>query len=244
MAARVSSLPDVNIISVDLVPVTQSSAHETSKPTPSENAAVNEPAPLPIPQPRPKPPAPRVIPEVTPPQTELDDDVQSGEPAPSTLSSDQSSSDQLSPVGSAPRRHIPSRWALKPPLAKDRLEGLGLLGEDIDCLQSLSDDCKKLRADIFKDYALTEMELVWTPTRSDTGLPSQFYGLSEVEILDKLGVPIAGHNGLSVPLLGTVIDGPIWDAMHGVNKGCKIVRGTGTMGVAKKCPDRLPRPER
>ena len=149
-------------------------------------------------------------------------------------------------LGQPAKTYIPSRWVLEPPLAENRLKAFGLLDKDIHCLRSLSDECKDMRREIFVEYQLNQTELVWTPLRADTGMPAEFYGLSDVEIMEKLNVPVPGQNGLSVPLLGTIIDGPIWDAMHGVNKGCKLVRSldpNAPLGVKKICPRTLPRPD-
>ncbi len=132
-----------------------------------------------------------------------------------------------------PKSTIPSRWALEPPLAKERLEGLGLLGDDINCLRSLSDDCKALREELFSDYALSEYEKLIAANTPWSGLGSEFYGLSEQEILEKLNVPIAGQNGLTLPLVGTIIDGPLWDRMHGVNKPCKLRPGYAGVGSSQ-----------
>lgn len=134
-----------------------------------------------------------------------------------------------------------SRWALDPPLAKERLKSLGLF-DDAECLRSLSEDCAALRKEVFAEYELTEMERVWTPTRADTGMPSEFYGLSEREILRKLGSNIAGENGIYL-LPGIGIDGQLWDFLHGVKKGCEMKRGInsdGKYGVVRVCPEMLP----
>jgi len=143
----------------------------------------------------------------------------------------------------APSAHIPSRWALKPPLAHSRLEGLGLSIGEIHCLQSLEEDCKTLRKEIFAEYQLTETEFVWTPNRADTGLPSQLYGLTDREIRSRLSIPNAGENGLFIPFTNIGIGGPIVDKMHGVNKACKLMPAiapanspnSGSLGVRRVC---------
>jgi hypothetical protein len=139
------------------------------------------------------------------------------------------------------RDYVPSRWALEPPLAAKRLEGLGLLGQ-ADCLRSLSPDCQDIRAEVFEDYALTETQRVWTPRRADTGMPSQFFGLSEREIRLKIGSKIAGENGFML-LPGIGLDGELWDRLHGVKRGCQMKRGVtpdGNYGVVRVCPESLP----
>lgn len=140
------------------------------------------------------------------------------------------------------KTHIPSRWALKPPLATDRLKGLGFSQSDIECLTSLEPECQNLRSEVFVEYLLTETELVWTPSRPDTGMPAEFRGLSDQEILEKLGMNYAGGNALLI-LPGIAIDGPLWDRLHGVNKPCRLQRaitGTGSereggIGVRRIC---------
>lgn len=140
-----------------------------------------------------------------------------------------------------PSNYAPSRWALEPPLASKRLEGLGLLGE-AECLRSLSPDCKAIRQAVFEDYALTDTQKVWTAARADTAMPSQFYGLSEREIRLKVGSKIAGENGFMI-LPGIGIDGELWDRLHGIKKGCQMKRGilpNGSFDVVGVCPESLP----
>lgn len=139
------------------------------------------------------------------------------------------------------RNYIHSEWALEPPLKDERLKGLGLL-EDAECLRSLSVDCAALRKEVFAEFELTEMEKVWTPARADTGMSSEFYGLSEREIRLKIGSKIAGENGLMI-LPGIAIDGQLWDMINGVKKGCEMKRGInseGRYGVVRVCPKSLP----
>lgn len=139
------------------------------------------------------------------------------------------------------RDYTGSRWALDPPLATDRLEGLGFK-DDVDCLRSLSTDCAELRKSVFAEYQLSETDLVWTERRADTGMPSQFYGLSEREIRLKIGTKIAGENGFMI-FPGIGIDGQLWDMLHGVKKGCEMKRGINRAGqydVVRVCPDSAP----
>jgi len=151
-----------------------------------------------------------------------------------------------SPAGQFPsaapgKDYIPSEWALEPPLSDQNLKGLGLLG-DVDCLRALSEDCAALRKEVFAEFELTEMEKVWTAQRADTGMPAAFYGMSEREIRLKIGSHIAGENGFMF-LPGIAIDGPLWDALHGVKKGCGIKRGINSEGrydIIKVCPESLP----
>jgi hypothetical protein len=137
--------------------------------------------------------------------------------------------------------YVPSQWALEPPLSDKNLKGIGLL-KDAECLRALSEDCASLRKEVFAEYELTEMEKVWTEQRADTGMPSQFYGLSEREIRLKIGSKIAGENGFMI-LPGIGIDGSLWDMLHGVKKTCQMKRGINSEGrydVVRICPESLP----
>jgi len=120
--------------------------------------------------------------------------------------------------------HIPSRWALKPPLSEQRLSGLGFSQKDIECLTSLEEDCTELRKSVFAEYQLSEMELVWTPNRADIGMPARFRGMTDQQIMEELGFNYAGGNAFMI-LPGITIDGPLWDKLHGVNKTCRLVPG-------------------
>lgn len=195
-------------------------------------------------------PAPKVEPEIKPesrpepqsePQPELLPEPEnlpvveqpplSPQPSQSRTAVDILQSEELTTApgsGMPPKTHIPSRWALKPPLAEKRLEGLGFTQDDIECLTSLEDHCQKLRKRVFAEYRLTETELVWTPNRPDTGMTSEFRGLSEQEILEKLGMNYAGGNAFMI-LPGISIDGPLWDKLHGVNKTCKLRQNYGNV---------------
>lgn len=138
------------------------------------------------------------------------------------------------------KSYVPSQWALEPPLSDGHLKGKGLL-KDVDCLRALSEDCAALRKEVFAEFELTEMEKVWTAQRADTGMPAEFYGMSEREIRLKIGDHIAGENGFVI-LPGIGIDGSLWDMMHGIKKPCKMKRGidsTGRYGIVMVCPDSL-----
>lgn len=136
--------------------------------------------------------------------------------------------------------YIPSRWALEPPLSKQNLAKKW--AADIECLRSLSEDCKELREAVFEEYRLTETQKVWTPKHADSGMSSEFYGMSERAILKKLGIQLAGENGqVLIPGILT-IDGPLWDMLHGVNKTCGLKRDVreDSMGFARDCPTYMP----
>jgi len=189
---------------------------------------MEEPKPVPAIKPLPKPlPKPKIEPKSeplsnVPPVPEVS--VSPSDEPQTEVQILQSDEFTVEPGQGVPRKsHIPSRWALKPPLAPKRLEGLGFSQKDIECLTSLEEDCKDLRQNVFAEYRLTETELVWTPNRPDTGLSSQFYGLSEAEIREKLSIPTAGQNGLYIPFTNIGIGGPLMDKLSGVNKTCKSV---------------------
>lgn len=192
--------------------------------TPEPVIIAPEPAP---PPPKPEsPPRPDLVPDIEPePQPETMETPDSLPPAPPAIiqQDDIAGSGDIAfpenPLQAEP--HIPSRWALKPPLAPGRLKGLGFTQDDIACLTSLKSECQGLRKEVFAEYRLTETELVWTPNRPDTGMPAEFRGLSENEILEKLGMNYAGGNALMI-VPGISIDGPLWDKFHGVNKPCKL----------------------
>jgi len=193
-----------------------SEAETALTPTPTPDAA-----PLPTPQ---SPPASPVI-----------------SAPPPILNSETGTPRGAFPAQDSGKDYVPSQWALEPPLSDKNLKGLGLL-EDLDCLRALSEDCAALRKEVFAEFELTEMEKVWTPNRADTGLPSEFYGLSEREIRLKIGSKIAGENGFMI-LPGIGIDGSLWDMLHGVKKTCQMKRGINSDGryeVVRVCPDSLP----
>ena len=150
---------------------------------------------------------------------------------------------EKAPAGETTREpYILSRWALQPPLSKQNLEQWSEkkgLAADIDCLRSLSKDCEALRKEVFADYQLTETEKVWTPKFAHTGLPVEFYGLSEREIRKRLSIPIAGENALVLIPGFLKLDGALWDAMNGVNKNCEWKRAAVGHDEAyvKVCPE-------
>lgn len=145
------------------------------------------------------------------------------------------------PSAETGKDYVPSKWALEPPLKTERLKGMGLV-QDMDCLRALSEDCAALRKEVFAEFELTEMEKIWTAQRADTGMPAEFYGMSEREIRLKIGSHIAGENGFML-LPGIAIDGSLWDMMHGVKKTCEMKRGINSDGryeVVRVCPESLP----
>lgn len=191
---------------------------EAPEPIDTKPKIIAPPKPRPLPDPKPVPPA---SPVPLPADDIVKEQIQTplAGPQPNVLQSDKTA--EIPGSGLPQKTHIPSRWALKPPLETQRLEGLGFSQSAIECLTSLEPDCQDLRKEVFAEYLLTETQLVWTPDRPDTGMPAEFHGLSEQEILEKLGMNYAGGNAFMI-LPGISIDGPLWDKLHGVNKTCKI----------------------
>jgi len=193
----------------------------TLPPTPQAIEPVEEPperpeiedAPLPPPlkvNPRPKP-APTPAPDVT---TEAPDILASLRAA---TAEDTGNTVPLSEAGVTPSPTPPERSA--DDIRID--EGLKALAADLRCLNGFSTDCADIRKDVFKDLQLTETEKVYTKKYAHTGLPSQFYGLSERQIREKLNLKFAGENGIVIIPGLLALDGDLWDALHGVNKKCE-----------------------
>ena len=110
------------------------------------------------------------------------------------------------------------------------------LTQALDCL-GFDEACAEQRKAVFSEDQLTETDLVWMPSFAHSGLSnSDFYGLSEAQIRDRLGVATAGKNGFAI-FPGISIDGPLWDALHGVNKACDYgIGGTGAeRRLVKRC---------
>ena len=185
-----------------------------------------EPEPEPEPEPAPPPPAVIFIPPPAPPQ-----------PYPSEIPPPETGNP------------IPDRWRLPPgsrislgklveptnPDFQDLSHALNCLGFDADCAEQ-----RKL---IFADEQLSSTDLVWMPSHAHSGLSdSDLFGLSEAEIRERLSIPTAGQNGFAI-LPGIVIDGPLWDKLHGVNKGCTYSVGIGAGGgreLRKHCEELKP----
>lgn len=122
-------------------------------------------------------------------------------------------------------------------------EGLKSLAAELTCLNGFSTDCADIRKEVFKDFQMTETDKVYTKKYAHTGMPAEFYGMSERQIRAKLNVPNAGENGIYIPFTNIGIDGGWLDAMHGVNKGCEwkvAIDKAGNHGPIKDCPDYLP----
>lgn len=246
-ALSVSRVPVSPPVDIKFVPVTVVADDRQAKPkmpsaldpSSSNQSAPPPPAPAPVNPPRPDvtPPAVAPVPVTPPPISSAPPELVSERPA---QSGEAAAAPSVSPDALA-GEYAGSRWALKPPLAAGRLEGLGF-ADDVDCLQSLSEDCADMRKEVFAEYQMSETDKIWTERRADAGMSSAFYGLSEREIRLKLGTKIAGENGLMI-LPGIGIDGQLWDMLHGVKKGCEMKRGINSAGkydVVRVCPDSQP----
>ena len=150
----------------------------------------------------------------------------------------------LSSTDSQSGEPIPDRWRLpigaRIPLEETRQSqnpDFEALTKSLDCF-GFDADCAVQRKVIFKEDQLTNTDLVWMRSYAHSGLSnSDFYGMSEAQIRERLGIPTAGQNGLTL-LPGIVIDGTWWDALHGVNKACDYGLGINDLGqkqLIKSC---------
>ena len=122
-------------------------------------------------------------------------------------------------------------------------EGLKSLAAELSCLKGFSEECAETRKGVFDEFQMTETDKVYTKKYAHTGMPAEFYGMSERQIRAKLNVPNAGENGIYIPLTNIGINGGWLDAMHGVNKGCEWKAGidkNGNHQPIKDCPNYLP----
>jgi len=192
----------------------------TLPPSPQAVEPVEKPPEIPKIEDTPLPPPPKVTPrsKPTPPPapsvtTETPDILVSSRAA---TAEDIGNTVPLSEAGATPSLTLPKRSA--DDIRID--EGLKALAADLSCLNGFSEDCADIRKDVFKDLQLTETEKVYTKKYAHTGLPSQFYGLSERQIREKLNLKFAGENDIVIIPGLLALDGDLWDAMHGVNKRC------------------------
>jgi len=179
----VQPLPKLPVIDVRLIPPIAAPTDAVEIEAVAPPQAIKKPAPI-VPS----------IPEAAPIPIKPNPPPTAYTPPP-ILNSESGSSLGAFPAQADGKDYVPSQWALEPPLSDENLKGLGLLA-DVDCLRALSEDCAALRKEVFAEFELTEMEKVWTPQRADTGMPSEFYGMSEREIRLKIGSHIAGENGM------------------------------------------------
>lgn len=222
-----------DFIAIELV--TMPPRAQTVKPVkfPPENDEAPLPsAPKPKSKPKPKP-QPSFAP---PPAIETPNILASSQ---SAKAEDAGNTVPLSEMG-AQSKPLPSGRS-----ADDRRvdEGLKSLAAELSCLNGFSVDCADIRKDVFEDFQMSETDKVYTKKYAHTGMPVEFYGMSERAIRAKLNVPNAGENGLYIPFTNIGIDGGIWDTIHGVNKGCEWKMGadpkTGGQAPIKDCPGYL-----
>ena len=229
---------DFESISVEIVTLATLSPPAAAPELSPEIKPPAETKPEPIIEPQLKP-TPTPLPEVIltpPPPTPT--------PAPDILPPEGQSS---LPIQAAPTPQgdtlIPDRWRL-PVGSRISLDKIGppkgTLQQALDCLKGFNANCAEQRKTVFADDQLSETDLVWMASHPHSGLSdSSLFGLSEAEIRQRLAIPTAGENGFAI-LPGIAIDGPLWDLLHGVNKGCDYSVGIGESGqreLRKSCKD-------
>ena len=216
---------------------------------PADTVEPNETAPLPEPKAPALDPLPKLEPEpetesvltdppLDSPQAEISPEPESSPP---TISVPLSVLSTDEPKTGEP---IPDRWRL-PDGARIPLENtqqarnpnLKALSKSLDCL-GFDADCAVQRKSVFAEDQLSGTDLVWMRSYAHSGLSdSSLYGLNEAQIRERLGIPTAGKNGLMI-FPGIMIDGPWWDALHGVNKACDYgvgINDNGQKQLMKQC---------
>lgn len=234
LAISATPIP-VKLVILDVSPPSQSEA-------PAETPVELIPMPPPLQQPLPAPsaepePEPVDPPREQPPAETLPQPAPSAPPQSVPLSILSTEDPQVG-------EPIPDRWRL-PDGARIPLEdtqqarnpNLEALSKSLDCL-GFDAECAVQRKVIFAEDQLTGTDLVWMRSYAHSGLSdSDLFGLSESQIRERLGIPTAGKKGFML-LPGLSIDGPWWDALHGVNKACEYGLGFNQSGVKqlmKRC---------
>ena len=208
-----------------------------SDPTPSIEPELKKPEPV-IPKPEPVEPEPVAPIE---PETPVERPAVEIIVNPAAVPPPPNSSGAPSPERPEP---IPDKWRLPPGsrLSLDKLETRDNsqfrdLSLALNCL-GFEADCAEQRKSLFSEEQLSNTDLVWMASEAHSGLSdSDLYGLSEAQIRERLGIPTAGKNGFAI-LPGIAIDGPWWDALHGVNKACGYsigVNESGSRELKKNC---------
>lgn len=240
--------PIEDVISVSLITLPPVPQTQEPLPKPTEDPPKLKDAPLP------PPPEIKPVPKLAAPfrpliATPTPDILASSRPVTET---DSSNTVPLSQSG-ATSVAAPT----EPSLDEKRIdEGLKSLAAELTCLNRFSADCAEIRKNVFEEFQMTETDKIYTKKYAHTGMPVEFYGMSERQIRAKLNVPNAGENGIVIIPGLLALDGDLWDAMHGVNKKCewKVAAPTtgdafaqsgeglgGTrLGAIKDCPDYLP----
>ena len=227
--------PIEDVISVSLITLPPAPQAPEPLPEPVEDLPETEQVPLPPPpkiKPAPKP-ASSSAPAV---ETPAPDILASSRPVTEAESGDIVPLSQGNTPALAPTEPSPDEKRIN--------KGLKSLAAELNCLNGFATECADIRKDVFEDFQMTETDKVYTKKYAHTGMPVEFYGMSERQIRKRLNLKFAGENGLYIPFTNIGIDGAWWDSLHGVNKGCewKIAidpEGRGH-GAIKDCPDYLP----
>jgi len=195
-------------------------------------------------------PAPNITPRVKPAAPKTADITPELSTAPSAIKAPNilTSQEPITSSGDTNTVPLPDSAATPvpptPSASEARIDtGLKALATDLGCLNGFDTDCAELRKDVFKELQLSETDKVWTKKYAHTGLPVEFYGLSERQIRKKLNLKFAGENGIYIPFTNIGIDGAWWDSLHGVKKSCEwkiAIDPNGRHGAIKDCPNYLP----
>jgi hypothetical protein len=205
--------PIEDVISVSLITLPPALQTPEPLPEPVEDLPETEQVPLPPPPkikpaPKPAPPSAPVI------ETPAPDILVSSRPV---TKADSGNTVPLSQSGTksvaAPTEPSPDQKRID--------EGLKSLAAELNCLNGFATECADIRKDVFEDFQMTETDKVYTKKYAHTGMPVEFYGMSERQIRKRLNLKFAGENGLYIPFTNIGIDGAWWDSLHGVNKGCE-----------------------
>lgn len=237
--------PIEDVISVSLITLPPAPQMPERLPEPVEDLPETKDAPLP-PPPKIKPDPEPITPSAPAVETPAPDILASSRPV------TEADSGNIVPLPQSGTNSV-----AEPNPDEQRIdEGLKSLAAELTCLNGFAADCADIRKDVFEDFQMTETDKVYTKKYAHTGMPVEFYGMSERQIRAKLNVPNAGENGIVIIPGLLALDGDLWDAMHGVNKKCtwKIAApatgdafarsgeglGGTRLGAIKDCPDYLP----
>ena len=240
--------PIEDVISVSLITLPPAPQTAEPLPEPVEDLPEIEEAPLP-PPPNTKPAPPPASPSAPAVETPAPDILASSRPV------SEAESGNTVPLSQSGTKSVAA--PTEPSPSEKRIdEGLKSLAAELTCLNGFATECADIRKDVFEDFQMTETDKVYTKKYAHTGMPVEFYGMSERQIRAKLNVPNAGENGIIIIPGLLALDGDLWDAMHGVNKKCtwKVAApatgdafarsgeglGGTRLGAIKDCPDYLP----
>ena len=239
--------PIEDVISVSLITLPPAPQKPEPLPEPIEERPEIKDAPLP-PPPKIKPAPEPATPSAPVIETPVPDILTSSRPV------SEAESGNIVPLSQG---NTPALAPTEPSLDEKRInEGLKSLAAELTCLNGFATECADIRKDVFEDFQMTETDKVYTKKYAHTGMPVEFYGLSERQIRKRLNLKFAGENGIVIIPGLLALDGDLWDAMHGVNKKCEwkvAAPATGDafarsgeglggtrLGAIKDCPDYLP----